>query len=291
VTSVPYAEVIGDPIAHSKSPLIHEFWLGKLGLEGEYRKTSVASTGLGAFLSARLADPQWRGCNVTMPHKQSVLRFVASLADEAAQAGAANLLVREENVGIRGFNTDVTAVATLLRDVPAPRYPNHVSTYVQIIGAGGAARAAAVGASLAGHSDLDFFNRTVAKAEELARWIGMPPDGHAAPLEALAPIRNQGDGPEEQRYSHILINASSMGMTGNPPVPVDLRRYYPDTVLVEMVYSPLETPLLRQAKARGFRVIDGLQVLVEQAAAAFNQLFGAEAPRQHDAELRELLTA
>lgn len=287
---MPYAEVIGDPIAHSKSPAIHRFWLEKLQLEGEYRATRVAPDQLADFFQQRRANPDWRGCNVTMPHKQHVLRFAEARADEVEKAVAANTIVRGGNGGLRAFNTDVTAVATLLRRVRPPRYANRVATYVQIIGAGGAARAAAVGASSAGYCDIDFFNRTVAKAEELARWIGMPPAGHSGPLESLAPIRNEGDGSEEQRYSHVVINASSMGMSGNPPVPIDLSRYYPDTVVLDMVYSPLETPLISQARACGLRIIDGLQVLVEQAAAAFCQLFGAEAPRQHDAELRELLT-
>jgi shikimate dehydrogenase len=113
--------------------------------------------------------------------------------------------------------------------------------------------------------------------------------GTGNPLTAVGPIRNPNDGLAEQRYSHILINATSMGMHGENPVPIDLSAYFPDTIVFDMVYAPLETPLLAQARALGFRTIDGLEMLVGQAATAFERFFGVAPPRDRDAELRRLL--
>jgi shikimate dehydrogenase len=291
VIGVRYAELIGDPVAHSKSPLIHKFWLEKLGIDGDYRAVQVRPGELSGYFAARRADPLWRGCNVTMPHKQSVLPCLARLDPAAKRAAAVNTIVRSDDESRHGFNTDVRAVAELLLSHERRPYPNHVATYVQIIGAGGAAKAAAIGAFRASFGDLEFYNRTLSKARAMAAWAGLPPDAYGAPLEALGPIRNPGDGLEEQRYSHVIINASSMGMEGFPEVPVDLSLYYPDTVVFDMVYHPLETGLLRQARALGLRMIDGLQMLVAQAAHAFVLFFGVEPPREHDDDLRELLTS
>ena len=124
----------------------------------------------------------------------------------------------------------------------------------------------------------------------MAELVGAP-FGKGHPLEALGPIRNPGDGTDDQRYSIVLINATPMGMTGQPEVPVDLSAYFPDTIVFEMIYNPLETGLVRQARQLGLRVIDGLQMLVAQAAPAFEKFFGQPAPREHDAELRARLIA
>jgi shikimate dehydrogenase len=288
--SRPYAEVIGDPIAHSKSPLIHTFWLEKLGIDAEYRACHVQPSALADYFATRRVDPDWRGCNVTMPHKEAVLAHLDSVSPRAVRLQATNTIVHASDGTLHGTNTDVEGVSEPLRKRPRSTYPNHVATYVQIVGAGGAARAAAMGAVEAGYGDFDIFNRTVEKAHELAAMIGTShATGHA--LDALRPIRNAGDSPAEQRYSHVLINASSMGMNGSEPVPVDLRQYYPDTLVFDMVYSPLETPLLRQAHTLGLETIDGLEMLVGQAAEAFFLFFGRPPPREHDAELRRLLTS
>jgi shikimate dehydrogenase len=161
-----------------------------------------------------------------------------------------------------------------------------MATYVHIIGAGGAARAAAVGAWKSGRGDIEFSNRTAEKAREIAVWFGLPED-YGTGLDGLEPGESSDD---TQRYSKIFINASSMGMTGYPPVPIDLGAHPADTVVFEMVYDPVETELLKSARALGLRTFDGLQMLVAQAAHAFELFFGAPAPREHDSELRELLT-
>lgn len=283
----PYAEVIGDPIAHSKSPLIHGFWLEKLGIDAEYKACHVRPEELADYFARRRKDADWRGCNVTIPHKVSVMPLLDRLDPLARRVGAVNT-VTNGPAGLTGFNTDVNGVAEPLRELPIGNYPNHVATYAYIIGAGGAARGAIVGVEEAGPYGIDIFNRTVEKAHPLAAMAGAA-FGEAHPLTDLTPIRNPGDGPEDQRYSHIIINASSMGMQGNPPVPIDLSRYYADTIVFDMVYAPLETPLLKEARRLGLRTIDGLQMLVAQAAVAFEKFFGQPAPREHDAELRALL--
>lgn len=286
----PYAEVIGDPIAQSKSPLIHNFWLEKLGIDAEYRACHVRSEGLKDYFNQRRGDADWRGCNVTMPHKLSVLELVDIALPRARLLGAVNTIVRNSQGEFQGTNTDVDGVSEPLLRHERIEYDNHVATYVQIVGAGGAARAAAMGAADAGYGDFDVFNRSIDKADQLASLVGAP-HGKGQPLEALGPIRNSDDGPEDQRYSHVVINATSMGMNGADPVPIILADYYPDTIVFDMVYSPLETPLLQQAKAVGLRTIDGLEMLVAQAAVAFELFFGQPAPREHDADLRALLTA
>jgi shikimate dehydrogenase len=287
----PYADLIGDPVVHSKSPAIHKFWLEKLGLEGDYRAVNVPPETLPDYLASRRSDPDWRGCNVTMPHKQAILPLLVRRDESVSGVAAANTVVKDGEGELVAHNTDVAGFAEVLRKWPPPQhpYPAHVATYVQIIGAGGAARAVVVGACRAGYSNFDFFNRTLEKARDLAYWMALPPDGYAAPLDALGPIRNPGDGSAEQRYSHVVVNATSMGMAGNPPVPIDLSEYYDDTIVCDLVYEPVETPLLRQARELGLRTADGLEMLVAQAAPAFHLFFGTPAPRERDAELRELL--
>jgi shikimate dehydrogenase len=285
---VSYAEVIGDPISHSKSPLIHGFWIRALGLEADYRAAHVRAEGLGDYLAARRADPDWAGCNVTMPHKEAVLAHVDEVDPLAARLHAANCIVKRADGRLVAGNSDVDGVAEPLRRHAVGGYPGHVATYVQIVGAGGAARAAVVGAQAAGFHDFDMFNRTPAKADALAALAGAP-FGTGNPLDALGPIRNPREPGAVQRYSHVLINASSLGMLGADPVPVDLCAYFPDTIVFDMVYAPLETPLLAAARAEGMRTIDGLEMLVGQAATAFERFFGVAPPRELDAELRAML--
>ncbi|MGL6043676.1 MAG: shikimate dehydrogenase family protein [Sandaracinobacteroides sp.] len=284
-----FAEVIGDPIAQSKSPMIHGFWIGALGLKAEYRAAHVRPGGLAGYFAGRRADPDWAGCNVTMPHKEAVLAHADEVDPLAARLNAANCIVKLSDGRLIARNTDVQGVAEPLSRHRIGGYPTHVATCVQIIGAGGAARAAVLGAQDAGFGDFDIFNRSAARADAVAELAGTAL-GTGNPLEALGPIRNPNDGLADQRTSHVLINATSMGMFGENPVPVDLSAYRPDTIVFDMVYTPLETALLGQARACGLRTIDGLEMLVAQAALAFEHFFGVAPPRDRDVELRALLT-
>ncbi len=293
----PVAGVIGWPVAHSKSPMIHRFWLCKLGLDGDYSRFPVHPDGLAATIRA-LPALGLRGVNVTVPHKQAVLAALDVIDPLAARVGAVNTVIVGDDGKLTGFNTDVAGVLEPLRNVPERPLPKqHVATHHHLVGAGGAARAVMV--ALWG-ADITVFNRNLDRARALSDEFGPGSDiGFAQSLDSLpqAPFvfdpqypdmkLNRG---EDQRYSYVFINASTLGMHGQPPVPVNLDCYPDDTIVFDMVYAPLETSLLAAARARGMRTIDGLQMLVAQAAAAFALFYGIEAPREHDAELRGLLT-
>lgn len=292
------AGVIGWPVAHSKSPLIHRFWLAKLGVDGDYGRFAVAPERLGDALRA-LPALGMAGVNVTVPHKVAALAHLDRIDDLAAKVGAVNTVVVEDGASV-GHNTDVEGVREPLAALGRERrpYPNHVATYVQIIGAGGAARAAAVGAAAAGYGDFHVFARDVERAQPVAELAGTP-FGTALPIveldrptfvydPAYPDVKpNRG---ATQRYSYVVINATTLGMTGQPALAINLDDYPDDTIVYDLVYAPLETPLLRAARERGLRTIDGLAMLIGQAAAAFALFYGAAAPREQDAELRALLT-
>jgi shikimate dehydrogenase len=270
--TLPYAEVIGDPIAHSKSPAIHRFWLGKLGLSADYRACHVTAADLAGYLAARRRDPLWRGCNVTVPHKLAALAL-ADRCDGAAEAiGAANLLVSAPDGALEASNTDAAGFLEPIADLPL------ASRHAAVIGAGGASRA--VLAALAGREIglVTILNRSPEKAVALLARFGLA--GEAVPLGVLlAPS------------CALLVNASSLGMAGQPPLEVDLAPLPGDAVVYDIVYAPLETGLLAAARARGLRAVDGLAMLIGQAAVAFERFFGQPPRREHDAELRSVLTS
>ncbi|MEO7786551.1 MAG: shikimate dehydrogenase [Sphingomicrobium sp.] len=263
-----YAEVIGDPIIQSKSPTIHSFWLGKLGIDAAYRKTRVTTDELPAYFAARRADPAWLGCNVTMPLKQAIAALVEMVDPFAARAGAINLVVRD-GAGLRGGNSDGTGFIEPLGDLERGS--------AWLIGTGGAARAIALALGEAGFS-VSVFGRSLDRAQTIADLTG----GDGRQFDELG---GPADAPA------LLVNATSLGMTGQPSLPISLADWPQSTAVYDIVTSPLETGLLRDARTRGMRSFDGLQMLVGQAAVAFERFFGQPAPRQHDAELRALLTA
>ena len=267
----PYAEVIGDPIAHSKSPLIHRFWLEALGLEGDYRATRVAPGDLAAFFADRAADPAWRGCNITVPHKVAALDHVADPGDVRASIGAINTVFRGEDGALAGTNTDAAGFWAPIAELDLADRP------VTVVGAGGAARAILWALARIGVGPVTILNRNPLKAAALLASFGLK--GDALPLAAGTPP------------AALLVNATSLGMTGQPPLDLDLSPLPDDAVVYDIVYAPLETPLLAQARRRGLATVDGLEMLVGQAAVAFAILFGQEPPRDRDDELRGLLTA
>jgi shikimate dehydrogenase len=283
----PYAEVIGDPVAHSKSPQIFKFWLDCVGLPGGYRAIGVPSAELGGYLADRRRDARWLGCSITAPLKQAALAhldWLQPLADANAPleagAGAVNLIVKGGTGRLAGFNTDVAAVIETVQRLPSRGTQDGLS---YIIGAGGAARAAAVGLSRTRYGNCFFFNRSMEKAQALSNeFRGYPGDGYG--LDAL-------NDPVDPSRPIMVVNATPMGMAGQPPAPIDLAPLPRTSIIFEMVYSPLETPLVKAARGLGLQVIDGLDMLIAQAAPAFELLFNVAAPREHDAELRERLTS
>jgi shikimate dehydrogenase len=276
---LPYAEVIGDPIYQSKSPLIHGFWLEKLGLKAEYRATRVRADGLATYLEKRRADPDWRGCNVTIPHKQDILRLIDFPLPTARRVGAVNCVYRTRN-GLSGENSDIDGVREALDMTAGERDPGRTC----LIGAGGAARAALHALDSAGASDLRILVRRPERAEALLAEFGM-----------AATIHRFADAAIAFAGADTVINASPLGMAGQQRMPVAMLEALAETaanaLVFDMVYLPLETALLAAARALGRRPVDGLTMLIGQAELAFNLFFHAQAPREHDAELRALLTA
>lgn len=283
--TAPYAEVIGDPIAQSKSPIIHRFWLEALGLPGEYRACHVLSGGLADYLASRRHDPDWRGCNVTMPHKQAVLPLLDRLDLSAARIGAVNTIVPDGAGGLIGHNTDGVGFLEPLR--PFLRR-EHLFRMARILGTGGAARA--IVAALAGEGfTLVLSGRDPDKARALLEELA-PGEHHVASLDHFADATDF-DFDDRQGCLDLVINATSLGMTGQPALAFDLSHAPPGSIVYDIVTAPVETALLAAARARNFRTVDGLEMLIGQAAAAFQLFFGVEAPRESDGALRALLGA
>ena len=281
----PYAEVIGDPIAQSKSPAIHNFWLGKLGIDAEYRATLVSAAGLADYFSARRGDPDWRGCNITMPHKQAALAHLDQIDPLAARIGAVNTVVRGADGRLTGFNTDVAGFLEPLQPLLAQ---TQLYRMARILGAGGAARAI-VAALADAHFTLVLAARDPAKARALLDELAPKGEHHAVDLAHFAATTDFAFDDRDQLLD-LVVNASPLGMAGQPPLVFDFSHVPPGSVVYDIVTHPLETPLLMQARQNGFATIDGLAMLIGQAAAAFEKIFGQTAPRESDAELRAILT-
>lgn len=278
------AEVIGDPIAQSKSPAIHNFWLGKLGIDAEYRACHVRPQGLAEYLAARRADPDWRGCNVTMPHKQAVMPLLGRIDPPADAIGAVNTILPLGNGALAGTNTDA---AGFLEPLAQDLTQTHYFRMARIMGTGGAARA--IVAALAGHGFTQVVaGRDPGKARALLDELAPKGEHHAIDLAHFA---DPTDFAFDDRESclDLIINASSLGMQGQPPLAFDWSHAPPGSIAYDIVTAPLDTAFLQGARAAGHRTIDGLSMLIGQAAAAFALFFGQPAPREHDEELRRVL--
>ena len=262
----PYAEVIGDPVAHSKSPRMHRFWLDQLGLAADYRAHRVAADELEPYLNDRRRDPTWRGCNVTIPLKQSVIPHMSALGPEARGIGAVNTVVHQGNGELLGLNTDAHGVLFALAGTSAE--------HAVVIGAGGAGRAALFALKVMGVEGVTVVNRDMIRAR--AALDDLEVDGRVQPLGSSPP-------------ADLVINASALGMSGQPPLAFDVSVLPPHATVFEMVYAPLETPLLAGARARGLRTIDGLVMLAEQGAMAFAAFFNAGPDQADTLALRDVL--
>lgn len=265
--------VIGWPIAHSRSPLIHGHWLAHHNIEGSYTKEAVHPDDLEEFLRS-MDSKGFAGCNVTVPHKERALEL-AENADEVARAiGAANTLWLEDGV-LNATNTDAYGFMTHL-DASAPGW--EAAWPIAVLGAGGAARAVLAGLLERGAGEIRFLNRTRARADKLAERFGTGItvydwDARADALEGCG----------------LLVNTTTLGMAGSPPLELDLERLPREAAVYDLVYAPLETALLKGAKDRGNRVIDGLGMLLHQAVPGFEKWFGVR-PEVSD-ELRALIVA
>ncbi|WBU29416.1 shikimate dehydrogenase [Rhodopseudomonas palustris] len=264
--------LIGWPAAHSRSPLIHHYWLRQLGIEGGYSIEAVPPEGFAEFV-LHLKTHGYVGANVTIPHKERALQLTEP--DERARAvGAANTLYYDGDL-LRSTNTDIEGFIGNL-DASAPGWDR--SAHALVLGAGGSSRAVVFGLLERGVQRIALANRSIERAQALRDLFG----------ERVVPIA-WSDIPAALPGAGLLVNTTSLGMKGQPPLQIDLSALPADAVVSDLVYVPLETDLLAAAKARGLRTADGLGMLLHQAVRGFDLWFGA---RPHvTPELRALVEA
>lgn len=271
------AGIIGWPIAHSRSPLIHGSWLKKHSIAGTYERFAVKPEDLRAFLSG-LAGRDLAGCNVTIPHKEAALAAADVIHESAGAVGAANTLWREGG-RLHAANTDTYGFMTAL-SAKAPTW-QHQGGPVLILGAGGAARAVVHGFIEAGVGEIAIANRTVARADELVQAFS----GRGSRLTAI----DWGSRQAAAGKSSVIVNTTSLGMNGEGDLDISFERADPRTVVADVVYVPLVTPILAAARAAGLVTVDGLGMLLHQAVPGFERWFGVRP--EVTAELYNLVLA
>lgn len=269
--------LFGDPVAHTVSPAMHNAALRHLGLPGRYEARRVARADLAAAV-AELRGAGYLGANVTIPHKEATARLVDTLSERAAAIGAVNTIVNEGGA-LRGDNTDapglLAALEATLGMVP-------YGMRLLLLGAGGAARAAAVALLSGGPAGLAIYNRDGTRAEALAARMR---ERYGGRVRAVGATAARAEGAE----ADLIVNATSAGLDG-VSLPLDGLRPRPGAALYDMIYTPSPTPLMRELAAQGTTVADGLSMLVFQAAASFLAWTGREAPVEvmREAALEEL---
>ncbi|MBZ9737067.1 shikimate dehydrogenase [Mesorhizobium sp. CA18] len=267
------AFVTGHPIAHSRSPKIHGYWLAQYGIDGSYQAIDVAPADFAAFLNS-LGDNGYRGGNVTIPHKEAAFAGVARRDHAADEIGAVNTLWFEDGL-LWGGNTDGYGFAANLDD-HAPGWAANGPAVV--LGAGGASRAVIHALKERGVKDIRIVNRTLARAEELSRHFGAGVSGHGA--GALSELLADAG---------LLINTTSLGMHGDATLSADPAGLPGHAIVIDIVYVPLETPLLAAARTRGLKTVDGLGMLLHQAVPGFERWFGRKP--EVTPELRRMIVA
>ena len=265
------AGVIGWPIKHSRSPLIHGHWLEVHNIKGSYEKIAVAPETLESFIKNLKAN-NLSGLNITVPHKEQVFQFADVVTEDAKAIGAANTLWYENNQLIAG-NTDGYGFITHLKE-SAPSWDQ--SKPAMVLGAGGAARALLFALLKEGVPEIKLTNRTIERAENLAKEFG----------EKIKVIN------WEEKEHHLddcslLVNSTSLGMTGSAPLEIDISSLPKTAICYDIVYAPLETELLKDAKVLGLGTVDGLGMLLHQAVPGFEKWFGVR-PKVTD-ELRQII--
>jgi shikimate dehydrogenase len=271
--TAPCACLIGWPAAHSRSPIIHKYWLKSFGIDGDYRIEAVKPEDFATFL-ASLAERGYVGANATLPHKEQALKLAD--ADARARAvGAANTLWFDGGK-LRATNTDVEGFLDNL-DEASPGW-DKATDEALVLGAGGAAHAIVFGLVERGIGTIHLVNRTFPRAEELARQLGA----------SVKPATWDRIGALLPR-SKLLVNTTSLGMKGQPPLEIDVGLLPANATVADAVYIPLDTPLLNAARARGLKAADGLGMLLHQAVRGFSLWFGKKPTVT--AELRALVEA
>ena len=254
------AGLVGWPVAHSRSPTIHNYWLDHYKIPGRYVLLPVPPEKLSLALPG-LAALGFRGCNVTTPHKQAVMPMIDRVDELARRIGAVNTIVVEKDGTLTGFNNDGNGFVQSLRDAKADWRPD--AGPIVVLGAGGAARAVVATLAVQGAREIRLVNRTFERAQGIAREYGPPVT--AFPWDqrndALADVA-------------LLANATNQGMAGKPALDISLDRLPPHALVGDLIYIPPETPLLAAARVRGNMTVNGLGLLLNQARPAFQAWYG-----------------
>jgi shikimate dehydrogenase len=271
------AGIMGWPVSHSRSPLLHGFWLDQTGIDGAYVPLPVRPEHIAQALRA-LPVLGFRGCNLTIPHKQTALSVVDRVEPAARRIGAVNTIIVAPDGTLEARNTDIFGFRENLRET-VPEWQPTAGPAV-VLGAGGSARAVVAALTDAGVSEIRLVNRTLSRAEIVARDLSTSATRiRVHPWSEVSSV---------QRHAGLLVNTTSLGMSGEPPLPLDL--LLPSSApVVDIVYVPLETDLLAAARRRGHPVVDGLGMLLHQGRPGFEAWFGA--PVRVTPELRAAIVA
>jgi shikimate dehydrogenase len=273
---IPLAAVIGHPIAHSRSPALHSYWLKRYGLKGHYIPIDIAPTEL-ADLLRTLPRLGFIGANITIPHKEAILNIADIVTDRAALIGAANTLIFRKDGKIHADNTDGSGFIANLRQNAAHWAP--ASGPALVLGAGGAARAVVAALIEVGVPEIRIVNRTRPRADALRSDFG-----------AKLQVHDWVQAGNLMEDAATVVNTTSLGMTGKPDFRVPLDRLNPRALVTDLVYTPLKTQLLIEAEARGCTTVDGLGMLLHQAVPAFERWFGTR-PEVDEATRKAVLSA
>jgi shikimate dehydrogenase len=275
--STRLAGIMGWPVAHSRSPLLHGFWLEKTGVDGVYVPLPVRPENIERALRA-LPILGFRGCNLTIPHKEAALAVVDKVDPMARRIGAANTIIVATDGSLEARNTDAFGFVENLCDTVPDWHPG--SGAAVILGAGGSARAVVAALSDAGVSEIRMINRTISRAEVVARDL-------STAITRIT-VHSWDEISRVQKDAGLLVNTTNLGMIGEPSLVLDL--LLPSTApVVDIVYVPLETKLLAAARRRGHPVVDGLGMLLHQGRPGFEAWFGA--PVQVTSDLRAAIVA
>jgi shikimate dehydrogenase len=265
----PFAAIVAWPVEHSRSPALHGFWLRQHGIDGHYGRLPVEPSrqALGELVDFLRQTPNARGCNLTLPHKIDIMPLLDHIDPEAARIGAVNTVVKQSDGSLLGRNSDGFGFLAHLA-ASAPGW-SAKSGPVVVLGAGGAARAVVATLVDAGVPELRLINRTQERALKLGLAF-TPKDGRQIAIERWDERSAMLEG------ATLLVNTTALGMKGQPPLDIDLARLPTDAIVNDIVYIPLETPLLAAARARGHRAVDGLGMLLHQGRLGFSAWFGKE---------------
>jgi shikimate dehydrogenase len=257
---IPLAAVIGSPVAHSRSPVLHGYWLKRYGLRGHYIPLDISSSDLPEALRL-MPRMGFVGANVTIPHKEQALALADIVTDRAALIGAANTLIFRKDGRIHADNTDGAGFMASLRQHAPAWVPS--AAPAAVLGAGGAARAVVAALAEVGVPEIRIANRTRTRAEALRDAFG-----------ARVSVVDWTQAGNMLEGAGLVVNTTSLGMTGKPDLRVPLDALERGTIATDLVYTPLRTSFLIEAEARGCQIVDGLGMLLHQAVPGFERWFG-----------------